>query len=108
VAAALLVTRAVLSQMDVPTRQAYVAILVHPEERTAAIAYTNTARYLVRPIGPLAAGATLAFATGAPFLIAGAIKIVYDLTLWRWFRSIPLPGSLARVDPPPGRDEGGR
>lgn len=94
-AAALLLTRSVLSQMDVPTRQAYVAILVRPEERTAAIAYTNTARYLVRPIGPLAAGATLSVATGAPFLIAGAIKIVYDLTLWRWFRTIPLPEPLA-------------
>jgi hypothetical protein len=41
-----------LSQMDVPTRQAYVMALVEPAERTAAAAYTNTARYLVRPVGP--------------------------------------------------------
>jgi predicted MFS family arabinose efflux permease len=91
VSAVLLVARAALSQMDVPTRQAYVMTLVTEDERTAAIAYTNTARYVARPIGPLVAGATLGLAAGAPFLIAGALKCAYDVTLWRWFRRIPLP-----------------
>jgi MFS family permease len=91
VSAALLVARAALSQMDVPTRQAYVMTLVTEDERTAAIAYTNTARYVARPIGPLVAGATLGLAAGAPFLIAGTLKCAYDVTLWRWFRRIPLP-----------------
>lgn len=90
-AAALLLMRAALSQMDVPTRQAYVMALVQPAERTAAIAYTNTVRYLTRPIGPIAAGALLTQAAGTPFLVAGAIKSLYDLTLWRWFRTVPLP-----------------
>jgi len=90
VAAGLLLVRSSLSQMDVPTRQAYVMTLVTPEERTAAIAYTNTARYLVRPIGPLAAGAALTLAVGAPFLIAGLLKAIYDLALWSWFRTVPL------------------
>jgi MFS family permease len=89
-AAALLLVRAALSQMDVPTRQAYVIALVQPAERTGAIAYTNTVRYLARPIGPIAAGALLTLAAGAPFLVAGAIKSLYDLTLWRWFRKVPL------------------
>ena len=91
VATGLLLARAALSQMDVPTRQAYVMTLVEPQERTAANAYTNTARYLARPIGPLLAGATLTLTAGAPFLIAGLLKSVYDLTLWSWFRTIPLP-----------------
>jgi predicted MFS family arabinose efflux permease len=90
-ATALLLVRAALSQMDVPTRQAYVVALVEPTERTAAIAYTNTVRYLARPIGPIAAGALLTQAAGAPFLVAGAIKCAYDLALWRWFRKVPLP-----------------
>ena len=90
VAAGFLLARSALSQMDVPTRQAYVMTLVEPEERTAAIAYTNTARYIVRPIGPLLAGAAITIAAGAPFIIAGALKSLYDLTLWRWFRTIPL------------------
>lgn len=90
VAAGLLFARSALSQMDVPTRQAYVMLLVTPEERTAATAYTNTARYLVRPIGPLVAGMIFTVTAGSPFLIAGLLKSVYDLTLWRWFRTIPL------------------
>ena len=53
----LLLGRSLLSQMDVPTRQAYVVAVVDPSERTAAAAYTNTARYLMRPISPLIAGA---------------------------------------------------
>jgi len=91
VAAGLLLARAALSQMDIPTRQAYVMTLVGPEERTAAIAYTNTARYLVRPIGPLVAGFMFTVTGGLPFLIAGLLKSVYDLTLWSWFRTVPLP-----------------
>ena len=51
----LLLGRFTLSQMDVPTRQAYVAVVVDPSERTAAAAYTNTARYTTRPIAPLLA-----------------------------------------------------
>jgi MFS family permease len=91
VAAGLLMGRAALSQMDVPTRQAYVITVVDSEERTAAIAYTNTVRYLVRPIGPLVAGAAVTIAAGLPFVVAGAIKGIYDLLLWSWFRTIPEP-----------------
>jgi predicted MFS family arabinose efflux permease len=88
VAIGLLLGRHALSQMDVPTRQAYLAALVDPEERTAAAAYTNTARYLVRPLGPALAGATAQVALGLPFLLAGGIKAAYDIALWRWFRTI--------------------
>ncbi|MGQ0850107.1 MAG: MFS transporter [Actinomycetota bacterium] len=90
VAIGFLLARTTLSQMDVPTRQAYLMALVDPVERTAAAAFTNTARYLVRPFGPSLAGAALAVAPGFPFLAAGGIKIVYDLLLWRWFRRVPL------------------
>jgi MFS family permease len=87
----LLLARFALSQMDVPTRQAYVVGLVDPSERTAAAAYTNTARYLARPLAPLVAGGLLQGAwLGAPFLLAGALKSVYDLALYRLFRGIRL------------------
>jgi predicted MFS family arabinose efflux permease len=91
VAIGLLLARVVISQMDVPTRQAYVMALVDPGERTAAAAVTNTARYLVRPLGPVLAGAAQTFGLGAPFVIAGTVKGAYDLILWRWFRTVPLP-----------------
>jgi predicted MFS family arabinose efflux permease len=84
----LLLARFALSQMDVPTRQAYVVAIVDPSERTAAAAYTNTARYATRPIAPLVAGATVGASLGAPFLIAGALKSLYDLGLYTLFRSV--------------------
>jgi predicted MFS family arabinose efflux permease len=89
-AIALLLVRFALSQMDVPTRQAYVVALVDSDERTAAAAYTNTARYIVRPMGPVLAGASQQLAFGLPFFLGGGIKAVYDLALWAWFRRVPL------------------
>jgi MFS family permease len=94
-AIALLFGRYVLAQMDVPTRQAYVMALVDPEERTPAAAVTNTARYVVRPVGPALAGVSQSIAFGLPFVLAGGIKSLYDLVLWRWFRTVPLPRDSA-------------
>jgi MFS family permease len=98
VAAVLLFARTALAQMDVPTRQAYVMALVDPEERTPAAAVTNTARYVVRPVGPALAGVSQSVAFGLPFFLAGTIKSVYDVVLWRWFRTVPLPDEPARSD----------
>ena len=89
VAFALLLARALLSQMDVPTRQAYVVGVVDPEERSAAAAYTNTARYTTRPLGPLVAAPIMQMSLGAPFVVAGALKSVYDAALYRAFRRHP-------------------
>jgi predicted MFS family arabinose efflux permease len=93
-AIALLLARTLLSQMDVPARQTYVMVLVDPEERTPAAAYTNTARYVTRPLGPPLAVAAEQIAIGLPFVLAGAIKSVYDVTLWRWFRRVQVPEAL--------------
>ncbi|GAA2378927.1 MFS transporter [Nonomuraea africana] len=97
-AIALLLARACLSQMDVPTRQAYVMALVPADERTAAAAITNTARYLTRPAGPALAGLLQPLGLALPFLIAGTAKIGYDLALWRMFRTVQLP--TEREEPP--------
>jgi len=91
-AAGLWLARVSLSQMDIPARQAYVMALVDPHEQTGAAAYTNTARYVTRPLGPLLAGASQSVALGLPFLLAGLIKSGYDAALWLWFRHVPLPG----------------
>lgn len=92
VAIALLLARFALSQMDVPARQAYVVAMVDPGERTAAAAYTNTARYAVRPVGAAAAGPLMQHvALGAPFVAAGVLKIAYDLALYATFRRVRLP-----------------
>jgi len=90
VAIALLLARSALSQMDVPARQAYVAALVDPAERTAAAGYTNAARHLVRPAGPALASVSMGMAAGIPFLVAGGLKVVYDLALYVTFRRVRL------------------
>ena len=93
-AALVLLARHVLSQMDVPTRQAYTMALVAPEERPAAAGLTGERP---RP-GPVlrarsCPGLTMAAAaTGLPFFLAGGLKIVYDLALFARFRSVPLRG----------------
>jgi len=97
VAAGLLLARTTLSQMDVPARQALVMTVVAPQERTAAAAMTNAARYTVRPVGPLIAGLLQQGALGAPLLFAGAVKAGYDGALWLWARRLPLGGAADRT-----------
>jgi predicted MFS family arabinose efflux permease len=99
VAMALLFGRFALSQMDVPTRQAYLATLVDPDERTAAAAYTNTARYTTRPLGPVLAGLAQQVTLGLPFFIGGGIKCAYDIAVWSWFRSVPIDASRTADTP---------
>jgi hypothetical protein len=97
VAVLLLLARSALSQMDVPARQAYLAALVDPAERTAAAGYTNAARHLVRPAGPILASASMGMSAGIPFLVAGGLKAVYDVALYLTFRRV----RLADDDPAP-------
>ena len=89
-AVAMLLARSALSQMDVPARQAYVAALVDPAERTAAAGYTNAARHVVRPAGPALASASMTMAAGIPFLVAGSLKAIYDVVLYFTFRGVRL------------------
>ena len=105
VAAVLLCLRASLSQMDVPTRNAYVMALVPAEDRTEAASTTGLARLLARPLGPLLAGGAESLALGAPFLISGVLKGVYDVGLWLWFRRVPLPAGDERPAVPAMRAE---
>ncbi|MGH2446273.1 MAG: MFS transporter [Candidatus Limnocylindria bacterium] len=88
VAVILLLARSALSQMDVPARQAYVAAMVDPAERTAAAGYTNAARHLVRPAGPALASLSMGMAAGVPFLVAGGLKAMYDVALYLTFRRV--------------------
>jgi MFS family permease len=88
----LLLLRAALSQMDVPTRTSYVMAVVTPPERTAAASFTAVPRSLAAAAGPAIAGAI--FAAGwqtAPFIVCGVLKIAYDLALLWAFRHIRPP-----------------
>jgi len=97
-AAAVLLARHVLSQMDVPTRQAYTMALVAPDERPAAAGLTASTRALAQACAPFVSGLTMAAAaTPLPFVIAGGLKIVYDLSLFFRFRSVPLGSPLSEA-----------
>lgn len=88
----LLFARAALSQMDVPTRSSYVMAITPPEERPAAASVTSVPRSLAATLGPLLAGSLLSVSTfGWPLVIAGGLKIVYDLLLLGLFRNTRPP-----------------
>jgi MFS family permease len=92
VALALLFVRSALSQMDVPTRSAFVMAVVTPPERAAAASFTAVPRSLAAAISPTLAGALLAMGwLGAPLLACGGLKIAYDLALLVSFRRLRLP-----------------
>jgi predicted MFS family arabinose efflux permease len=92
----LLLVRAALSQMDVPTRSSYVMAVVTPGERAAAASVTSVPRSLASSASPLIAGYMLGLSSfGWPLLVAGAVKIVYDLLLLVTFRAVRPPEEVA-------------
>lgn len=91
-AAAFFLARELLVEMDVPTRQSYLAGVVKPEERTAAAGLVAVARNLGWASAPTLAGLVMKGGVLiSPLIVAGAVKIVYDLALWRSFRTIKPP-----------------
>lgn len=93
---AALLGRFLVAQMDVPARTSYMMAIVDDDERTAASAITNQAKLLGTSLGPLAAG--LMGMTAAPFVVAGALKIAYDLSLYRLFRRVKPPEELVKAE----------
>ena len=92
IAAALFLAREALVEMDVPTRQSYVMAVVKPSERTFASGVTNVTRNVAWAVGPSVAGVVMQHvALAGPLIIGGALKIGYDLLLYRAFRHIRPP-----------------
>lgn len=92
-AAGLLFLRFSISQLDVPTRQSYTMAVVAPDERAAAAGVTGMARTVGASLAPMLAGPLYAVPALAwvPFAICGALKIGYDLALWRGFAAVRPP-----------------
>jgi MFS family permease len=96
-AALFLLLRQGLSQMDVPTRQAYTMTLVEPQARTATASVTSLARSAGSATSPVFSGLLLqgpGLLLGLPLVIAGTLKAIYDLTLWVLFRRVRLEESV--------------
>jgi MFS family permease len=88
-----LLIRHLLSQMDVPTRQSYTMAVVAPDERSAASGVTSIARSVGAAISPSLTGLFLASPAllSLPFFLSGGLKIVYDVLLYRSFRTMRPP-----------------
>ncbi len=101
-AMAVLFLRFSISQMDVPTRQSYTVAVVDPGERSAAGGVTGIARSVGASLAPAVAGPLYASPAlaGVPFIVAGALKIVYDVLLYVAFAKLPAPEE--RPDPAGG------
>jgi MFS family permease len=91
-AVGVLLLRFSISQMDVPTRQSYTMAVVSPDERSAASGVTSISRSVGAALSPSLSGALMAAGLfSAPFFLAGGLKIIYDLLLYRSFRRLKPP-----------------
>jgi MFS family permease len=103
-AVALFLLRESLVEMDVPTRQSYVAAVVRPEERTFAAGVTNLVRNGAWAGASAVAGVFMQqVAFAAPLLLGGGLKIIYDGLLWRAFRHLAPPEERKAQSPASGR-----
>ena len=95
-AIAALLARFSISQMDVPTRQSYTLAVVAPDERSAASGVTTIARSVGAAISPSLGGLLISIPAlfSAPFFLCGGLKIVYDLLLYRSFKTQKPPEEL--------------
>jgi MFS family permease len=97
VAAVLFLLREGLVEMDVPTRQSYVLAVVEPEERTFASGITNLVRLGAWAVAPAVAGAIAGSRSlHIPLITGAAMKVIYDLLLWRAFRAVRPPEEASR------------
>ncbi len=92
-AIAVLLLRFSISQMDVPTRQSYTMAVVSPDERSAAMGVTSIARSVGGTLSPAITGQLMSISglIGAPFVVAGGLKLIYDVLVWRGFRALKPP-----------------
>jgi len=87
-----LFARQTLSQMDVPTRQSYMLAIIKPEERNVASSITNSSRTIAATTPPSISGYLIDAALLAePFIFAGVLKIIYDVSIYLSFRKIKPP-----------------
>lgn len=92
IAVAIYLLRMALSQMDVPTRQSYIVAVVREDERTTSAGITNISRNVTQAISPSLIGVLInSLSLAAPFVIGGALKVVYDVALYLNFRNVKPP-----------------
>ena len=98
----LLLSRQSLSQMDVPARQSFLMSIVPEDDRTPAAGLTNVSRTIAQSFSPSLAGYAIETVwLGSPFILAGGLKLAYDLSLYRAFHKVKVFGQ----DPDPHEEQ---
>lgn len=86
IAMALLIFRASTSSMDQAPRQAFLAAAVTPSERTSVMGIVNVIKTMSQSAGPLITGRLAGSGYfWVAFVVAGCLKILYDVLLLRLF-----------------------
>lgn len=94
----LLLARHLLSQMDVPTRQSFLMLVVQDHEREGAASLTNVSRTLAQSVSPALTGWVMtSVSLAAPFFLGGGLKIVYDLMLYATIRKVEVEAGASRA-----------
>jgi MFS family permease len=88
-----LLLRACVSSMDVPARQSYTMAVVSPDERSATAGITSVVRQLGSSFSPILGGLLMSNSAwfNSVFFLAGGVKIIYDLSLFYFFRNVKPP-----------------
>jgi MFS family permease len=88
-AVALLYARQLLSQIDVPTRQAWLMTIVPDTDRESAATTTTLWRTAAQSVTPTLTGWIMqSVSLSIPFVLGGALKIVYDIALYKMCRDL--------------------
>lgn len=90
-AAALFLLRQLLSDMDIPARQSYIVAIVQPSEMPKVVSITTAVRMMAKTVGPSIASNILLLTVFSPFVLAGTLKTIYDISLYYNFRHVKPP-----------------
>ncbi|MBX3073702.1 hypothetical protein KF913_07240, partial [Candidatus Obscuribacterales bacterium] len=98
-AAGLLLLRSGFSSMDIPVRQAYTMLIVPEKDRAFAAGLTTSSRAIAQGIAPTITGALMQnVMSGAPLIVAGALKSIYDVSLYFCFKHVPMHSEHAESE----------
>ena len=92
--------------MDQAPRSAFLSAVVLPEERTATMGIVNTVKTMSQSSGPLITGALAGEGRfWIAFVIAGGLKVSYDLGMLRMFVNLKLEGDKGARKSLPTQEE---
>lgn len=104
----LLIGRSMMSSMDQAPRSAFLSAVVQPHERTAVMGVVNILKTASQSAGPSVTGVLAGRGWfWVAFVVAGGLKVVYDVLLLVLFGGRGVEGKTKRRGVEEGEEEGG-